>query len=367
MTILLQTLMQAIWTWGALLLLLVGSVFVGLLYEWVVIRLVKQAVKATKTQVDDLILRVVHPPLAIVVVVATAWLGARYLVPIPPEADAWISNLAAAALVFLVALIVSRLAAAGFEYRARSNFRWRGAARLGTRLVNIAIYLVAFMVILAHYGVNITPLLTSLGLVGLAVALALQDTLANFFAGIWIQTGRALQPGHYVRLESEKLEGYVEKIGWRTTQIRTLPNNMIVMPNSRIAQSTITDYHLPTPRMALLIPISVGLEQDARKVERILVEEAKRAAGSIPGLLKDPEPFVRLIPGFGEYALQFTLICQVAEYTDQYLAQHELRHKILERFRAEGIRIPFPTRETIYVPGSKGDGYSASPATHPRP
>ncbi|HSC70074.1 MAG TPA: hypothetical protein VLH58_01895, partial [Candidatus Methylomirabilis sp.] len=93
----------------------------------------------------------------------------------------------------------------------------------------------------------------------------------------------------------------------------------------------------------------------------ILVEEATRAAGEVPGILADPPPFVRFIPGFGESSLDFTLICQVHEFVDQYLAQHELRKRIFRRFRAEGIEIPFPQR-VIHVQDGDGRG-SASPAS----
>ena len=100
--------------------------------------------------------------------------------------------------------------------------------------------------------------------------------------------------------------------------------------------------------MSLLIPVGVSYSSDPERVERILVEEAKKAVGDIQGLLGDPEPFVRFIPGFGESSLDFTLICQVREFVDQYVAQHELRKRIFRRFKQEGIEIPFPHR-TVYL------------------
>jgi small-conductance mechanosensitive channel len=99
--------------------------------------------------------------------------------------------------------------------------------------------------------------------------------------------------------------------------------------------------------MALLLPVSVSYDADPDHVERVLVEEACRAAGEVPGLLAEPRPFVRFIPGFGDHSLDFTLICQVGEFVDQYLVQHELRKRILARFRAEGIEIPYPVRSLI--------------------
>ncbi|MEK6689777.1 MAG: mechanosensitive ion channel family protein [Nitrospirota bacterium] len=209
------------------------------------------------------------------------------------------------------------------------------------------ILVLGFLIILSVLGISITPLITALGVGGLAVALALQDTLANLFAGIHILVEKSIRVGDFIRLETGQ-EGYVDDITWRTTRIRMLPNNMVVIPNSKLSQSIVTNYYLPEKRMSLLIPISVSYSSNPEKVERILIEETKKAVGEIPGLLGDPEPFVRFIPGFGESSLDFTLICQVKEFVDQYLAQHELRKRIFKRFGEEGIDIPFPHR-TVYM------------------
>ncbi|MFH1025219.1 MAG: mechanosensitive ion channel family protein, partial [Nitrospirota bacterium] len=209
------------------------------------------------------------------------------------------------------------------------------------------IIVIGCLVTLSVLGISIAPLLTALGVGGLAVALALQDTLANLFAGIHILLEKSVRVGDFIKLETGQ-EGYVEDITWRTTRVRMLPNNIVVIPNKNLAQSVVTNYYLPEKRMSLLIPVGVSYSSDPERVEKILVEEAKKAVGEIPGLLGDPEPFVRFIPGFGDSSLDFTLICQVKEFVDQYLAQHELRKRIFKRFKQEGIEIPFPHR-TVYL------------------
>jgi small-conductance mechanosensitive channel len=218
-----------------------------------------------------------------------------------------------------------------------------GVTGLGRAVSRVFVLTVGGLVLLDDLGVAITPILTALGVGGLAVALALQDTLSNLFAGVHLLADKPIRVGDFIRLDSG-VEGVVEDIGWRSTRIRLLPNNLVIVPNAKIAQSAITNYHLPEARMALLIPVSVSYATDPDHVERVLVEEATHAAAEVPGLLGEPAPFVRFIPGFGDSALQFTLICQVASFVDQYLAQHELRKRILRRFRAEGIEIPFPVR-----------------------
>lgn len=341
-----------------------GSILLGILFERIVITTIRKLVKSTKTELDDLIVRAAHPAIALLVVLLAFQAGLHWAGSYLPPAilEAW-RRLALAFGILVIAIMGARLVGGLLRHWARHHLRWRPLLHIGTRIGNVLVYTIAFLVILGSYGISITPLITSLGIAGLAVALALQDTLSNFFAGVWIQSGQSLQSGHYVKLEGENLEGYIDEMGWRTTKIRQLGNNITIVPNAKLAQTIVTDYHLPIPRMSLLIPISVGYECDPRHVERVLIEEAKKAAGEVEGLLPVPEPFVRFIPGFGDYALQFTLICQVREYVDQYLAQHELRMRILDRFRREGIRIPYPIRETYNVPPTRPD--VATPRTEP--
>jgi len=213
-----------------------------------------------------------------------------------------------------------------------------------------AVFVVGGLVLLGELGIKITPILTALGVGGLAVALALQDTLSNLFAGMHLLADRPIRVGDYVKIANDA-EGFVVDVGWRSTRVRMLPNNIVVVPNKRVAESVITNYDLPESRLSLLVNVSVSYASNPDHVERVLVEEATRAAREVPGLLAEPAPFVRLIPGFGAYSLDFTLICQVASFVDQFLAQHELRKRILQRFRAEGIEIPLPTQVHVESSG----------------
>lgn len=218
---------------------------------------------------------------------------------------------------------------------------------LANGLLKGLILVIGSLVILSFLGISITPLITALGVGGLAVALGLQDTLANLFAGVHILMERSVRIGDFVRLENGQ-EGYVEDITWRTTRIRMLPNNMVVIPNNKLAQSIVTNYYLPDRRMAVPILVGVSYASDPDHVERVLLDEATTAAAEVPGLLADPAPVARFIPGFGESSLDFTLVCHVREVTDQYPVQSELRKRIFKRFQQEGIEIPFPQR-TVHV------------------
>jgi small-conductance mechanosensitive channel len=220
----------------------------------------------------------------------------------------------------------------------------RPIAGLGRSVARGVVYCVGLLVLLAALGIQITPILAALGVGGLAVALALQDTLSNLFAGVHLLADKPIRVGDYVKL-ADTVEGHVVDIGWRSTRVRMLQNVVVTIPNKRVAESMITNYDMPEPRMALLIRVGVDYGTDPDLVERVLVEEAQRAAGDVPGLLAEPAPTARLIPGFGDFSLDFTLTCQVESFTDQFAVQHELRKRILRRLVAEGVQIPVRVSE----------------------
>lgn len=302
----------------------------------------------TDTALDDVLLSVIRGPSIFWAIALGLYVGIGTSV-LPPRM-VQLSFLGLHALVILsFTFVAANVASHALRFAAqRADLPLTGLAQGVVKSVVIALGVV---VLLGTLGVSITPILTALGVGGLAVALALQDTLSNLFAGIHILIEKSIRVGDFIRLESGE-EGYVTDIGWRTTRIRLLPNNVVIIPNNKLAQARIVNFNLPEKKLALLIPISVSYEADVDLVQRILVEEATRGIGQIPGLLAEPAPFVRFIPGFGQSSLDFTLICHVGEFVDQFLVQHELRLRILKRFRDEGVAIPFPSR-TVYVRGEE--------------
>jgi small-conductance mechanosensitive channel len=206
------------------------------------------------------------------------------------------------------------------------------AAGLSKTLARILVLAIGAMSLLAYLDVTIAPLLTALGVGALAVALALQDTLANFFAGIHILVERPILVGDLIRLENGE-EGTVTDIGWRTTRVRTGANNMVVVPNTTITSGILVNYQLPDPRTAAEIAIAVAQEADPELVRRIALEEAAQ----VEGVLADPAPLVLCDPGLLPTHLQLKLLVSVAERRQQFRIQSEIRLRLLRRFRAEGI------------------------------
>ncbi len=214
-------------------------------------------------------------------------------------------------------------------------------------LAQLAVLILGVLVILNQLGFSIAPILTALGVGGLAVALALQDTLSNLFAGFYITVARQVRLGDYIRLDTGQ-EGSVTDITWRSTSIRSLNNNLIVVPNSKLGQAIVTNFSLPEKRMGTSVQVNVTLDCETAHVERVLLEIGLAAAKELPGMLADPAPSVAFDPGVGEFSAGFSLNYQVTDFASQFGVRNELRRRIFQRFREEGIAIPFPTR-TLYL------------------
>src|SRR5262249_15688498 len=149
--------------------------------------------------------------------------------------------------------------------------------------------------------------------------------------------------GDYIKLETGQ-DGYVDDIGWRSTTLRTLMNNLVVIPNNKIAQSIVTNFSLPERPIGCPLQIGVAYDSDPSQVERVLGEVASAAAGMVHGMLQEPAPFVRFHPGFGDFSLDFTLTVWVGDYADQIPVLAEIRKRILRRFDDEGILMPSQPR-----------------------
>jgi small-conductance mechanosensitive channel len=323
-----------------------GSVLALLIARAIAIRVLHKWAEKTETMLDDAILQAFKTPSIYLAIGIGLQIGID-LSELPEKHISLLGKIIHIIIILSVTLATSNLAGNLFKgYVQRSNLPLPTTG-LASGILRGTIVMIGFLIMLNVMGISIAPLLTALGVGGLAVALALQDTLANLFAGIHILVEKSIRVGDFVRLETGQ-EGYVDDITWRTTRIRMLPNNVVVIPNSKLSQSVVTNYFLPEPQMAVPIQVGVSYDADIDLVELTLLEIARQAIGEIPGLMAEPAPQVRFIPGFGESSLDFTLVVQVREFTDQVQVQHELRKRIFKEFKAKGIEIPYPHR-TVYV------------------
>lgn len=328
------------------LIIFVVVTALGLSLRYGALRTLSRWAERTATHVDDMLLESLRFPSLVWCLLVGVYIAVD-TAHMPPRLNSQVLNVVFALLVVSVTAAIANLAGTTIGHILKENNLAIPATGLSLTIIKIAVWTTGGLVLLSGLGVSIAPILTALGVGGLAVALALQDTLSNFFAGIHLLIEEPVRVGDFVRLETGQ-EGYIVDIGWRTTRIRMLPNNMVIIPNNKLTQSVLINYSMPEPRMAVSIPIGVAYAADPTHVERVLTEEASKAAGQIPGLLPDPAPAVRLIPGFGDSSLNFTLSVHVRQFEDQFPVQHELRMRIFRRFQQEGIEIPFP-QQTVHL------------------
>ncbi|MGI2908537.1 mechanosensitive ion channel family protein [Tolypothrix sp. VBCCA 56010] len=246
-------------------------------------------------------------------------------------------------IVFLysITLVIARLIA-GFV-RLYSRKTQGVSASLLSNLATTTILILGTLIILQTIGVQITPILTTLGIGGLAVGLALQDTLANLFSGVYLIISKQVRTGDYVKLE-DKHEGYITDITWRNTTIKELSNNVIIVPNSKLASAIFTNYHLPVKEITLTINVGVDYDSDLEQVERVTVEVAKKVMQEVSPELIENEPFIRFHT-FGDSSIDFTVFMRVNEFFDQRIAKHKFIKQLHKRYQEEQIKIPFPIRE----------------------
>ena len=254
---------------------------------------------------------------------------------LPPRYTVVASKIIVTFLILSISLFISSALARALTMQAARRGVASAVSGLSRTLIHVTVLAFAALALMRLYHLEVGPLLTALGVGGLAVALALRDTLENFFAGIHILIEEPISVGGFIRL-SEQEEGVVTDIGWRTTRIRNGRNNIIVVPNSKITTGIIVNYNLLDPRVVVEVPLMVGYSADTEAVSRMAREEMS----AVPGILREPAPSVFLHPGFLPTHVQLTLVFSVKQVGEQVPAQSELRHRLLKRLRQEGVPLP---------------------------
>jgi small-conductance mechanosensitive channel len=317
----------------------------------------KIAAHRTRTELDDLIIRALVPPVFLGLLGLGLWLALSRLSELDKYADI-INNSFIVIAILLGTVVAARVIDAlltwyGLEVAHRTSTdvdnRMLPIIR---RVSSIVIYGVALMLVLDKLSVNITPLVAGLGIGGLAVAIALQSTLSNFLAGTYVVSDAVIRKGHYIMLDSGQ-EGLVEDIGWRSTKIRHWQGNLIVLPNSRLADAVVTDYEAIDIAKAFNIVCGVGYGSDLEKVEKVVLEVARSTQQHFKEGAKDFEPSVRF-KEFGESNVNFAVVLKAVDRSSQYLLKHEFIKALHRRFKEENIIIEYPVRR-IYMTGAEGN------------
>ncbi len=328
----------------------------GWIFQKLVSVILHKAAQKTRNKWDDVMIRSLKGVVFVWFLLAGVEIALKTVV-IPPGVARPLNKAIAVLIIFSVVLFLVRMA------RGLVNLYFDRQTAIPASIIrSIAsglIYIIGFLMILDFLGISITPILTALGVGALAVALALQDTLANLFAGVHILVTKQVRRGDYVRLDNDNRdEGVVTDITWRNLTIRTLSNSLVIVPNSKLTSSIVTNFHLPDAEVSVLIEARVSYDSDLRRVEKIIEEVAAGVLRETPGGVSGFQPFVRYHT-LGDSGINFTVILRGRQYIDQYLIKHEFLKRLHERFRAEGIEIPLPARR-VFLEGEKDGSAPAS-------
>jgi len=331
--------------WVQRLVFGLGGVTLGLLFESVAVKRIHRLTQQTSFKWDDLLLRSLRG-------LPTIWFASAgvYFALGVGELDPQMLATGYSALTVIAMgaaiLVVMRLAGGAVEVFSAQTAGTTQSPTLVVNLAKLAVAVMGAFLILQNLGVEITPLITALGIGGLAVALALQDTLSNLFAGVQIILTRMVRPKDYVRLSSGE-EGWVSDVRARHTTIETFPDgNLITVPNAVLASATVKNYTFPRTNLWVSVEVGVSYASDLEHVERVAMDVARDVQSSVDGGVKDQDPVV-VYKAFGASSIDFEVRLQVRDFRSQGPVRHEFIKRLHRRFGTEGIEIPFPIRTVI--------------------
>lgn len=303
----------------------------------------------TESKLDDIVLYSLSKPLAIAIIAGSVWISVAFI--IDPAAllgeYAWLvsEKCFVAAAILIAAWVVS-----SFVYNFINLYgRWMASQTetdLDDRIIRVlevsaryVIWFIAILMVLRMLDVDITPLVAGAGLAGLAVALAAQDIVSNFFGGAVILADKPFAVGD--RIKIDEYLGDVVSIGPRSTRIKTLDYQMVTIPNSKVSSSVIVNYAMPDVKLKIKVPISAAYGSDITRVKEILIEIGCEAAARSKYVLSDPAPSAYFLE-FGASSLDFMLIIWARAFNLAWDVQDYVNTRVYERFAEEGIEIPFP-------------------------
>ncbi|PYS54356.1 MAG: mechanosensitive ion channel protein MscS [Acidobacteria bacterium] len=338
--------------------LLAGYAFGRIFDRWIVRRL-KRIARKSESKADDILL----DSIGSVTIIWFSLIGAYAAIAsatLPADFAGLLNRTIKIAFIASGTLFVARLAVGYVNLYAARVSGVLPSTTIFSNLTRVLVCLIGLLITLQTLGISITPILTALGVGGLAVALALRDTLSNLFSGLQIVASGQVRPGDFIKLDSGE-EGYVVDVTWRNTTIRELSNNTIIVPNSNLASSRVRNFNQPAKELAVQVQMGVSYDSDLIKVERVTIEVARDVMRTVPGGIRDFEPFIRYHT-FSDFSIDFTVIMRGMEFVDQYLIKHEFVKRLHERYKTEKIEIPFPVR-TVHIKGEPDPVRSVSAGT----
>jgi small-conductance mechanosensitive channel len=335
----------------ALIILLISVVTAKLFYI-IVIKHIPEMLRRRKSSFDEKLLESVERPVYAAIILLGLYFSLSALTVLE-KYHSEIADLFKALWIVWGTLVAATIINVLFRIRMEKNkddvFEKTIIQNLN-KIINSVVYVLGLLLVLTAFHVEVTPLIASLGIGGLAVALALQSTLSNYLAGLYITSDRSVVLGDILQLDNG-IQGRVERIGWRSTQIRTFTNDLVILPNSKLADMALTNYNQPEVETGVKIACGVGYESDLKRVEEITLDEARKVLEKVPGGKLDPAPFMRF-KKFNDSNIDFEVTLHVKSFPAKEMIVHEYIKALHERYKKERIDIAYPSRNVYMKKGA---------------
>jgi small-conductance mechanosensitive channel len=307
--------------------------------------IVRKFAARTKTHLDDIFFDALDLPLQLMIY-ATGILVVKNFIPVNGAViDQYL--LAGFKITGIIAgvLFIEKFLSGLVALYAQKVEILKTAGGIAQGVIRVVVMGLGGLVVLDSMGISITPIIASLGIGSLAVALALQPTLENFFSGIQLIADKPIQIGQFIKLDTGE-EGTVTRIGWRSTWICLPNNNTVVIPNKLLVNSRVTNFFYPDAELAVTVAVGAHYSSDLEKVEKVTLEVARAVQKSVVGAVPGADPVLRY-QGFGDSSVNFNVILRAADFSSAVLLKHEFIKRLHRRYAEEGIIIPYPTRVVI--------------------
>ena len=327
------------------LIIFIGTIiFVTLSYF--ILKIIVKRIAGRKKSYGEFILKKLSKPVLFIVFSIGTYTALKSL-SILNEYYEWIDGGFFVVVTLLFAVLISNIITVIMLGYLKVRRGFERAPGLLNKALSVIIFLIAIIVILGYFKIDITPMIAGVGLGALAIGLALQSTLANFFAGVHLLSDKPIRVGDFIELD-ENTTGVVEDIGWRSTRIKMLTDNLLIIPNGKLAESNIINYSMPKQDLSIWIPCGVAYKSDLKKVEKVSLEVAKEIQQTVEGAVKDFEPVFRYRE-FGDSNINFITVLRISEPMNRFVVRNEFIKALKERFDKENIEISWPIRKIYQI------------------
>jgi len=327
--------------------IIVAAFWLGSYLITILMSLIEKATSKTKGDLDDKIIKAAKLPIRYLAILLGFFFALK---PFNWSLDIKGKEFGLADIFFILIVVLVSFTLSRMLKTVVSWYSEREAAQkmnqtmfiFGRKVISVAVYIIAFLIILSQFNIEITPLLAGLGVAGLAISLGLKDTLANLFAAFFIVADKSINIGDWIQLE-DGTKAYIEDISWRTVRIRTLGGNTVIVPSSVFANEKISSYDYPVSSFYTSISVGIAYNTDLEKAEYIASQAAEKVIKDEGISEQENNPIIRY-KNFGDSAIEFTVIVKVDKVQDEGRVQHALIKRIKHDFEEAGIEIPFPQR-----------------------